>query len=299
MTATHTLTRYMWLSIAAAVVTIGLKVGAYTLTGSVGLLSDAMESGVNFLAAVAALFLLTRAMRPDDALHPFGHGKIEYFSSGFEGALILVAAGGIAWTAIQRLLAPQPIEQVGLGLIISVLASAVNFGVSRIILAAGRLHNSITLEADAHHLMTDVWTSVGVVIGVGLVAFTGWHILDPIVALLVAANIVWTGVQLMRRSVLGLIDTAIPPAEQAAIERVLAQYRRQGIEFHAIRTRQAGSRSFLSLHVLVPGDWTVQQGHQTAEQVEVDIHAAVPTVFAITHLEPLTEPEHAPGSLFG
>lgn len=282
------LTQYAWLSIAAAVVTITLKIGAYWLTGSVGLLSDALESVANLAAAIVALTMLTIAGRPADELHAYGHGKAEYFSSGFEGAMILVAAGMIMWSAIPRLLAPQPLEQVGIGLAISVIASSVNFGVSRILLRAGRAHRSITLEADAHHLMTDVWTSVGVVVGVSAVALTGWHRLDPIIALLVAANIVWTGVQLLQRSAQGLLDASLPAADQAAISAVLDRYRQMGIQFRAVRTRQAGTRGVLSLHILVPGDWTVRQGHAAAEQLETDIQLALPSVDVFTHLEPLT-----------
>jgi cation diffusion facilitator family transporter len=284
------LTRFIWLSIVAAVLTIALKATAYFLTGSVGLLSDALESVVNLVAALMALAMLTVAARPPDEMHAYGHGKAEYFSSGVEGALILLAAVSIVWTAVPRLIAPQPLEQVGIGLGVSVLASALNFGVARILRHAGRTYRSITLEADAQHLMTDVWTSAGVVIGIGAVALSGWERLDPLIALLVAANIVWTGVQLLRRSVLGLLDTALPAAEQDAVKQVLDEYRRQGIDYHALRTRQAGARTFLSVHVLVPGHWTVQRGHQFLEELEAAIRAAVPGVHVFTHLEPLDDP---------
>ena len=230
----QSLTRYAWLSIAGAVLTIALKTGAFFLTGSVGLLSDALESVVNLVAAIVALAMLTVAARPPDETHAFGHSKAEYFSSGVEGALVLVAAAGIVWTAIPRLLAPEPLEQVGLGLAISGVASAVNFGIARVLFRAGRLSNSIVLEADAHHLMTDVWTSVGVLVGVIAVPLTGWQRLDPIVALIVAANIVRIGVQLLRRSTLGLMDSAIPVAQQAQIDKILEVYRQQGTEFHAV-----------------------------------------------------------------
>ena len=286
----QSLTRYAWLSIAGAVLTIALKTGAFFLTGSVGLLSDALESVVNLVAAIVALAMLTVAARPPDETHAFGHSKAEYFSSGVEGALVLVAAAGIVWTAIPRLLAPEPLEQVGLGLAISGVASAVNFGIARVLFRAGRLSNSIVLEADAHHLMTDVWTSVGVLVGVIAVPLTGWQRLDPIVALIVAANIVRIGVQLLRRSTLGLMDSAIPVAQQAQIDKILEVYRQQGTEFHAVWTRQAGTRQFLSLHVLVPGDWTVLRGHQWAEHVEADIRRAIPTVYVFTHLEALDDP---------
>jgi cation diffusion facilitator family transporter len=288
--AQTSLTRYAWLSIAAAVITIGLKVAAYWLTGSVGLLSDALESLVNLIAAIMALAMLTIAARPPDEEHAYGHSKAEYFSSGVEGALIVLAAVSIGWAAWPRLLQPQPIEQPGLGLAISVAASALNFAVARILLAAGRRYHSITLEADARHLVTDVWTSAGVLVGIVAVVLTGWERLDPIIALLVAANIIWTGVQLVRRSALGLLDTALPAEEQAAVRQVLDRYAQPEVQFHALRTRQAGARQFVSLHVLVPGQWTVQRGHALLEQIERDIRAALPNVTVFTHLESLDDP---------
>jgi cation diffusion facilitator family transporter len=269
---------------------MALKALAYFLTGSVGLLSDALESLVNLVAAVMALAMLTIAARPPDELHAYGHSKAEYFSSGVEGALIVLAAVSIAWTAVPRLVAPHPLERLGLGVGVSVLAAAVNFGVARILLHAGRTYRSITLEADAQHLMTDVWTSVGVVAGIGAVMLTGWERVDPMIALLVAANIIWMGVQLLRRSALGLMDTALPLAEQAAVTQVLQQYGSQAIHYHALRTRQAGARKFISVHVLVPGEWTVQRGHQVLEQLEVAMAAAVPGAHLFTHLEPLNDP---------
>jgi len=288
-TTQTSLTRFAWLSVAVAVLTIGLKTTAYWLTGSVGLLSDALESLVNLLAAIMALAMLTLAAQPADEEHAYGHSKAEYFSSGVEGALILLAAASIGWTAWDRLLHPQPIEQVGLGLAVSVAASILNFVVARILLAAGRRYHSITLEADAHHLMTDVWTSVGVLVGIAAVALTGWERLDPIIALLVAANIIWTGVQLVRRSALGLLDTALPEEEQAAVRQVLERYVGSEVQFHALRSRQAGARRFISLHVLVPGSWTVQRGHTLLEQIERDIRDALPSVTVFTHLEPLED----------
>lgn len=281
---------YAWLSIAAALATIGLKTCAWWLTGSVGLLSDALESLVNLAGAVMALWMLHVAAQPADERHAYGHGKAEYFSSGFEGLLILAAALSIAWTAIGRLLDPQPLEAVGIGLAVSVVASLVNLLTARVLLAAGRAHHSITLEADAHHLMTDVWTSVGVILGVGAVALTGWLWLDPVLALLVAANIVWTGVQLLRRSAAGLMDAALPPEQRQAVEAVLATYQAQGLGFHALRSRQAGARVFISVHVLVPGQWTVQQGHDLVEQIEADIRRALPRAHVLTHLEPIEDP---------
>lgn len=285
------LRRFVYLSIAAAVLTIGLKAGAYLITGSVGLLSDALESLVNLAAALMALAMITIAERPPDNEHAFGHSKAEYFSSGVEGALIVVAAVSIAWSAVVRLLHPQPLENIGIGLLISVIASAINFGVAMVLLRAARRYHSITLEADAHHLMTDVWTSVGVVVGVAAVGVTGWLALDSLVALAVAANIVWTGYNLIRRSALGLLDTAIPADERTRVDAVLAEYAGSGVKFHSVRTRQAGQRRFISMHVLVPGEWTVQHGHDLLETIEAELRDrfdSPTTVF--THLEPLEDP---------
>ena len=284
------LRRFAFLSIAAAVVTIGMKTAAWRMTGSVGLLSDALESLVNLAAAVITLFMLIVAARPPDDHHAYGHEKAEYFASGAEGALILVAAAGIAWAAIERLLSPRPIEQVGWGVAVSAVASAVNFGAARVLLAAGKRHHSIALEADARHLMTDVWTTAGVLAGVGLVAVTGWNVLDPIIALAVAAQIVWTGVQLLRRSALGLLDTALAPEEQATLRAVLARHEGPELQFHAVRTRQAASRRFISMHVLVPGSWTVRRGHERAEQIESEVRAAFHNATVFTHLEAIEDP---------
>ena len=288
--APRSLARFAWLSIAAAVVTIGMKTAAWRLTGSVGLLSDAVESLVNLAAAVTALWMLTLAVRPADEDHNYGHAKAEYFASGVEGALILLAAVAIAWTAVNRLLHPQPIEQAGVGLAISTGASLVNFVVARVLFRAGQRHHSIALEADAHHLMTDVWTSAGVLVGIGLVAISGWGWLDPVVALLVAANIVWAGVQLVRRSALGLLDTALPAEDQAALRQVLERHTGPEVKFHAVRTRQAAARRFVSMHVLVPGDWTVANGHRLLEQIEHEIRGAIRNVTVFTHLESLEDP---------
>ena len=284
------LTRYAWLSIAAAISTILLKGVAWWLTGSVGLLSDAIESFVNLAGAVMALWMLTLAALPADDDHAHGHGKAEYFSSAFEGFLILLAAVSIGYTAIDRLLHPQPLEAVAAGLLVSVVASVINFATARTLMRVGRAHRSITLEADAHHLMTDVWTSVGVIGGVGLVWLTGWLWLDPAIALLVAANIVWTGWQLMQRSAAGLMDVSLPAEQIEQVEALLAGYRGQGLDFHALRTRQAGSRVFVTLHVLVPGTWTVQQGHDCSERIEADIRKALPHAHVTTHLEPIEDP---------
>ncbi|MCB0156574.1 MAG: cation transporter, partial [Caldilineaceae bacterium] len=259
-------------------------------TGSVGLLSDAMESLVNLAGALMALAMLTIAARPADEVHAYGHGKAEYFSSGVEGALILIAAVSIGYAAVQRLITPQPLEKVGIGLAVSVVASLINLGVALVLMRVGKQQRSITLEADAHHLLTDVWTSVGVLVGVGLVAWTGWLWLDPVVALLVAANIVWAGVGILRRSVAGLMDTAWPEEEQAQLRAVMEPYVREGIQYHAVRTREAGARRFVSLHLLVPGDWPVRRGHALAEQVDAAIRQALPHVTVFTHIEPLDDP---------
>ncbi|NQU29296.1 MAG: cation transporter [Anaerolineae bacterium] len=283
------LTRYAWLSIAAALITIALKAGAYVLTGSVGLLSDAIESIVNLFAAIMALSMLTIAARPADESHAYGHGKAEYFSSNMEGILILVAAVGIMVTAVERIINPREIEQVGIGLAVSVVATLVNFVVARVLLKAGKQYGSITLEADSHHLMTDVWTSIGVLVGVGAAGLTGWSILDPIIALAVSVNIIYTGMQLIRRSVEGLMDASLSKDEMQAVEDVLAKYREQGIDFHALRTRQAGARHFISVHVLVPGKLTVHDAHHIAEDIENEIRAVVQNSVAFTHLEPIED----------
>lgn len=287
---TPSLKRYAWLSIAAALATIVLKGVAWWITGSVGLLSDALESFVNLAGALMALAMLTLAEQPEDEDHAHGHGKAEYFSSAFEGFLILAAAVAIAWTAIERLFAPRPLEAVGVGLAVSVVASAINFGAARVLLAAGRASHSITLEADAHHLMTDVWTSAGVVVGVGLAWATGWLWLDPAIALAVAANIVWTGWVLLRRSAGGLMDASLPKEERGAIEAALAGFANDGIGYHALRTRQAGARAFVTVHLLVPGRWSVQEAHDCSERIERAMRKAVPRAHVTTHLEPREDP---------
>ncbi|MGE0387659.1 MAG: cation diffusion facilitator family transporter [Gammaproteobacteria bacterium] len=286
----QSLLRYAWLSIAAALATIALKGVAWWITGSVGLLSDALESFVNLAGACMALGMLSLAGLPDDEGHAWGHGKAEYFSSAFEGLLILAAAASIAWAAVLRLMDPQPLESIGAGLAVSIVASAINYGVARNLRAVGRLYNSITLQADAEHLMTDVWTSAGVVVAVVLVWSTGWLWLDPAIALAVAANIVWTGWKLLGRSAAGLMDAALPPEQISDIEAVLQRYRSEGLGFHALRTRQAGSRAFITVHVLMPGDWTVQVGHQWLERIEADIRSAIPHAHVTTHMETRGDP---------
>ncbi len=289
--ASKSLKKFIYLSIVAAVMTISLKGMAFLLTDSVGLLSDAMESCVNLIAALIALVVLHIAEKPADAEHAFGHSKAEYFSSAIEGGLIVIAACSIVWSAYPRLLDPQPLDNMGIGLLISLAASLINLGVAWVLLKEGKKSHSITLMADGKHLMTDVWTSIGVVVAIGLVKLTGWLILDPIIAMLVALNIVWTGYRLMQQSARGLIDTAIPAEERQQIEVIFDQFRQPGIEFHSLMTRQAGQRKFVSVHILVPGEWTVQKGHDLLEIIEKKIrdHFPIPvTVF--THLEPVEDP---------
>ena len=290
MQSRASLTRFAWLSIAAALATITLKTGAYLLTDSVGLLSDAIESLVNLAGAIMALIMLTIAARPADEIHVYGHSKAEYFASVTEGLLILGAAIGIISAAVNRLLHPRGLEQLGLGLVVSIAASAVNFIVARILLREGRNRRSISLEADAHHLMTDVWTSIGVISGVAIAGFIGWRVLDPLVAIAVALNIIWTGIQLVNRSVAGLMDAALPNYEQKLIQDVIEKYSVKGVTFHALRTRQAAARRFVSVHMLVPGAWTVHDAHHIAEDFESDIRGTLGGVVTVfTHMEPLED----------
>lgn len=288
------LRRYAWLSIATALATLALKGGAAALTGSVGLLSDALESTVNLVAAVVALVAIRVAEKPPDEDHGFGHGKAEYLSAGVEGTLIVVAAATIAWAAIDRLVQPSDVEDVGIGLAISVIAALANVATAIILRRAGRANRSITLEADARHILTDVWTTVGVLVGVGLVGLTGWQVLDPLVALAVAVNIVVAGGSMVRRAVQGLIDSALPAEDRATIAEVLARVadaeRHDGVVFHAVRTRASGRQRFVSLHVLVPGAWPVQRGHDLCERVEAALTDALDTLTVTTHLEPLEDP---------
>ncbi len=285
-----TLQRYAWLSIGTAVLAISMKGVAAWLTGSVGLLSDALESTVNLVAAVVALVALRTAARPPDDDHHFGRGKAEYLSAAIEGGMIFVAAGLIVYTSVRRLIDPQPVEQAGIGLAIIAVATVLNLVVGVTLVRAGRAHRSITLEADGKHLITDVWTSVGVLVGVGLVALTGWDRLDPIVALAVGVNILVTGWGLLRRSGAGLLDVALPPDDRAVVQEIVDRYRAQGLDFHALRSREAGRQRFVYVHVLVPGDWTVVQGHDLCEEFERDIALALPGTTTFTHLEPLDHP---------
>lgn len=284
------LTKFAWLSVGAAVVTILLKMGAYAVTGSVGLLSDALEGGVNLAAALVALATLKYVERPPDDSHAYGHDKAEYFSSGTEGTLILIAALSIGVTSVSRLLNPQPLEQPGLGLALAVVASLINLAVGQIQIRTGKKYDSITLEADGHHLMSDVWTSVGVVVGVSAAVLTGLIWLDAVIALAVGLKIGWEGIRIFWRSLRGLMDVPIAANEQAAVADVLNRYKTQGIEWHALRTRQAGARRFISVHLLFPAGWTIQQAHDLAEDLETDVCNAVDHANVFTHLEPLGDP---------
>jgi cation diffusion facilitator family transporter len=284
------LTRFAWLSIVAAIMTISLKLGAFWLTNSVGLLSDALESLVNLVTAIVALIALNIAAKLADEEFAFGYSKVEFFSSGFEGGMILIAAGSIIATAIPRLITPQPIEQLGIGLSISVVASLINLGAARVLTTAGKRYNSITLQADAHHLMTDVITTAGVVAGVGLVSLTQWQRLDPLIAIVVAVNILRTGFGLLRQAGAGLMDASLPAADIQLIQDILKPYDAQGVKFHALRTRSAARRAFVSMHILVPGEWSVQRAHHLAEEVERQIRQALPMIVVFTHVEPLEDP---------
>ena len=285
------LQRFAWISVCAAVATIGLKTLAWWLTGSVALLSDAMESVVNLAAALLAVSMLRLAASPPNEQHHYGFSKAEYLSAGIEGSLIVIAAAGILITAIPRLLHPQPLDAPVLGLGITALATGINFATAMMLMRAGRAHHSIALEADGRHLLTDVWTSAGVIAGVGLVFVTGWLVLDPLVALAVGAHIVWIGVGLVRRSLSGLLDAAIPSDDLGEINKLFAEYsRRYGVAFHALRTRQAGVRRFVTFHMLVPDAWSVKRAHQLSEEIESRIRSLVPNASLLTHIEPISDP---------
>lgn len=288
--AAPSLTRYAWLSIAAAIVTMGLKLLAWHLTGSIGLLSDALESLVNLGGAFMALLMLRIAQQPPDDDHAYGHGKAEYFSSGFEGMLILIAGGLIIWKAVPGLFNPQPLQEAWVGLAVSAAAALVNLVVAQVLSRAGRAHRSITLEADSHHLMSDVWTSAGILIGVALVAITGWRILDPLIAIAVALNILWTAFRLLRESADGLMDAAWNEDDLKTLDEVLKAFSNDHVHFHAVRTRRAAAHRFVSFHLLVPGIWPVQQAHELAERVESRLVELMPGVTAITHIEPIEDP---------
>ena len=285
------LVRYAWLSVGAAVATILLKFSAFAITGSVGLLSDALEGIVNLAAAFVALVTLKVVEQPPDDQHEYGHDKAGYFSAGIEGTLIVVAALIILATSANRLLHPQPIEQGSIGLVIAGLAALVNLFVGQVLVRTGKKHRSITLEADGHHLMSDVWSSAGVIVGVGLAIITGIEWIDPVVAMVVGGKIGWEGIKILRRSFEGLMDSAMPADERLILENLLNQYQEQeGIEWHGLRTRQSGAHSFVDVHVLTPPDWTVQRAHDLSEALERDIAEQLDGVAVHTHIEPQGDP---------
>jgi cation diffusion facilitator family transporter len=284
------LTRYAWLSVIAALVVLALKLGAWKLTGSVALLSDALETCTNLGGAVMALLMLRLAAQPPDDEHAYGHSKAEYFSSGFEGMLIFLAAAVIVVQALPGLWKPHELQQADIGLVVAAVATVINFAVARLLARAGTKHHSISLQADSRHLMADVWTTVGVIVGVALATLTGWLWLDPLVALLVAANVLWEGYKLVRESAMGLMDAAWPEDEQKVLHAVLEEFRAEGADFHAVRTRRSAARRFVNFHVLVPGEWTVKQGHDLVERVEQRLAERLPYVTAFTHLEPSDDP---------
>ena len=286
--STKFLMRFIVLSIIAAVLTVSIKFAAAWITGSVGFLSDAMESIVNLLAAMVALWALIVSGKPADHNHDFGHGKAEYMSSLVEGALIFVAAAGIIVTAIQRLANPQPLEEVGIGLVLSVVATLINLVVGAILVRAGRKHRSITLEADGHHLLTDVWTTVGVIVGISLLFLFPTQLwIDPVLALLVGVNILWTGGKLVRRSAVGLLDAALPPEEvqviREAIDGVIGDER---VTVSEVRTRESGRQRFIQATVVVPGHWTVGRSHDLADDIEAAVDRALPECQTVVHIEP-------------
>ncbi len=287
---TTDLSRYGWLAVATAVVTIGLKAGAWLLTGSVGLLADAAESVVNLVAAVVALIALKVAARPADRNHHFGHTKAEYFSAAVEGIMIFVAAASIIVFAIQRLIQPQPLESLGIGVAISLVAAAINGAVGLVLIRAGNRNRSITLRADGKHLMTDVYTSVGVAVAIGLVALTGWVILDPLIGIAVGINILFAGYGLIKESSAGLMDISLPKEANNRLRAILDSHTSDSVAFHAMRTRESGTRQFMEMHMLVPGDWTVQRGHDAMEDLIEEIRAEFPDLWVTGHLEPIEDP---------
>jgi cation diffusion facilitator family transporter len=284
------LARFAWLSVATALATMVLKGYAAWLTGSLGLLSDALESLVNLGAALIALYTLRVATRQPDEKHPFGYTKAEYFSSAVEGGLIAVAAIAIVAAAVPRLIEPQPILRFDVGIFVSLLAAALNLGTALVLLSAGKRYDSIALEADAHHLLTDVWTSIGVVVGVGATVLTGWLALDPLIAMAVAVHILWVGTRMVRRSVLGLMDRALPEPDLERIRAILDAYRADGLDYHALRTRRAGRLRLVDMHLLVPGEMSVRDGHRIADEIEQKIRAQLPGAAVMTHLEPIEDP---------
>jgi cation diffusion facilitator family transporter len=284
------LVRYAWLSVGAALLTFFLKMWSWQATGSVSLLSDALESLANLAAAFIAVASLSVAARPADDEHAYGHTKAEYFASGIEGALILIAAAGIGWNAVDRLMDPRPLEQPMMGILLSAVAAAINLAVARVLFHVGGRHHSVALVADAKHLMTDVWTSAVVIVAVALVSLTGWTWLDPALGMLLACHIVVTGIRLVHQSMLGLMDTGLPPEELDLVRTVLDGFNDRGVQHHALRTRVAGARRFMSVHLLFPGDWTVTRAHAMSEDIEAALRAAVPRMTILTHLEPIEDP---------
>jgi len=285
------LRKYAWLAIGTAVLTVLLKASAWAITGSVGLLSDAAESMVNLAAAIVALVMLTIAARPADDSHHFGHTKAEYFSAALEGIMVFVAAASIIYLGIDRLLNPRPLESLGIGLGISLTAAVLNGIVGRLLVKVGTRHRSITLRADGRHLLTDVYTSVGVVVGLGLAWLTGWNWMDPVIAILVGVHILVTGYRLIAESSAGLMDASLSPEDNARIQAILDAHTEKGrIEFHAVRTRESGARQFMEMHMLVPGDWSVQRGHDVMEDLVDEIVAQFPAMRVTGHLEPIADP---------
>lgn len=278
---------YIWLSIMAAIATIVLKLLAWWFSGSVGLLSDALESFVNLAGAAFALAMISVARVPPDDEHPFGHSKAEYFSSGFEGLMICAAAAGIFITAIPRLLHPQALESLGIGLWFSAASTLLNFIVAKVLMGAAKRLRSIALEGDSRHLMTDVWTSIGVIIALGAVKLTGWLILDALIAIAVAMHILFEGWHLIRDAVQGLMDQALPQADVERIETLLKEYAPRGIRYAGLMTRQAGSQRFVHVNILVPGDWRVDAAHVVLDEIELRINATLGGAHTTTHLEPV------------
>lgn len=281
--------RFLLLSIAAAILTIALKTAAAYLTGSVGFLSDALESVVNLVAAIVALIATRIAAKPADANHNFGHGKSEYVSALVEGAMIFVAAAMIIYTAIGRLLDPSPLEQVGIGLFLSIAATLINLGVGLALLKAGKRYRSAALNADGHHLLTDVWTTVGVVAGIAAVAFTGWFWLDPVIALLVGVNILWTGYKLLQQSLSNLISEALPPEDVEVVKAVIADFEAEyGVAIEDLKTVASGRQRFVYMIMTVPGEWTVEYAYELADALEAAIDKALPNSQSMIHTEPRT-----------
>ena len=289
--AKKSLSLYAWLSVCAAVVTILLKVCVYFYTNSVGFLSDALESFINLAAALLAVWMIKIAEKPPDDDHEFGHDKAEYFASGIEGTLIFLASLGITLMSLHRLIFPQPIDNISFGFILSLIATFINLFVGIILIRAGKENDSIVLEADGHHLITDVWTSFGVILAIFVVWWTNWLILDPLIALLVAAIIARTGYILMKRSALGLMDTVLDTDVTEIITEILDNYvEKLGVDYHALRTRQSGARKFIYFHLLVPDEWTVKRGHDLVDEIEAKIMEKIENSAVFIHLEPIEDP---------